>query len=456
MHRRNSSANFHTAQIFLDLAMLVLCYCVSCCVFRLMGREDLMLRGIGILIVFSLIFIPVMMCLRMYNVTTFLYWDRVLVNVLLSVVAASLGLSVIMFTLSADAHIQELCAIFCCAATVVTVLERFMLILFRRSQLGNGYHSVLFIGESQTMEKYVRFLEKSAMKMKIIRQIRFDDEALSSPDAFAKLLVALRVDEVQCACALNEPHVQMILRVCEDIGLTTRIILDTYDLPNARRFLSSVGTFPVITYHSVSLDKVHLFIKASFDIIISVIGLIILMPFFLLIALAIKIESPGPVLFKQTRAGLNGKPFRMLKFRSMHNNAEKQKAALMPHNKVKDARMFKMDNDPRVTKVGAFLRRMSIDELPQLVNVLKREMSIVGTRPPTLDEVELYSLSQHRRISIRPGITGMWQVSGRSNILDFDQVVQLDTRYIDEWSLLLDLKLIFKTIPAVFRQRGAS
>ena len=175
----------------------------------------------------------------------------------------------------------------------------------------------------------------------------------------------------------------------------------------------------------------------------------------LITAIAIKIDSKGPVIFKQTRVGLNGRHFKMYKFRSMIQDAEAKKKELMAKNKVASGLMFKMDDDPRITKVGKFIRKTSIDELPQFFNVLFGTMSLVGTRPPTVDEVSKYDTRHWRRLSVKPGITGMWQTSGRSEITDFEEVVALDKEYIDNWSMWLDIKILFKTVIQVFMRKGA-
>ena len=172
------------------------------------------------------------------------------------------------------------------------------------------------------------------------------------------------------------------------------------------------------------------------------------------VAPMILIESPGPLFFKQTRIGKNGRRFTMYKFRSMYADAEERKKELMAQNEMQ-GNMFKMTNDPRVTKIGRFIRKTSIDELPQFWNVLRGDMSLVGTRPPTEDEYMQYEGWHKRRISFRPGITGFWQISGRSNIKEFDEVVRLDLEYIDNWSIGLDIKIILKTVVAVFSGIGA-
>lgn len=190
------------------------------------------------------------------------------------------------------------------------------------------------------------------------------------------------------------------------------------------------------------------------DIVVSILGIIAACPVLLVTAAAIKLDSPGPVIFKQVRVGKNGRHFHMYKFRSMYTDAEEKKRDLLEQNEMTGGVMFKIKDDPRITRVGKFIRKTSIDELPQLFNVLQGRMSLVGTRPPTLDEVGKYRRSQWRRISIKPGITGMWQVSGRNDITDFEQVVELDLKYIDNWSLLLDLKILFCTVHVLFERKG--
>lgn len=232
----------------------------------------------------------------------------------------------------------------------------------------------------------------------------------------------------------------------------------TTELPAKNLFKVSHSSFAgcqVVTYSSIDYDYRMRLVKRVMDIIGALIGLIftgILFPF---VALAIKLDSPGPVIFKQTRLSKNGRQFDIYKFRTMYRDAEERKKELMALNEMQ-GNMFKMENDPRITKVGAFLRKTSIDELPQFLNVLMADMSLVGTRPPTVDEFKKYTDIQKRRLSIRPGLTGMWQVSGRSKISDFDEIVRLDLEYIDNWSLKLDFKILAKTIWVVFARKGAT
>ena len=198
------------------------------------------------------------------------------------------------------------------------------------------------------------------------------------------------------------------------------------------------------------------------DIVGGIVGLIFTGILFIFVAPAIYIKSPGPIFFKQWRVGKNGKKFHIYKFRSMYLDAEERKAELMAQNKVKDGMMFKMENDPRIIGgengkgIGNFIRKTSIDEFPQFLNVLKGDMSLVGTRPPTLDEWEKYELHHRARLAIKPGLTGMWQVSGRSDITDFEEVVKLDTKYIMNWSLGKDIKILLKTVWVVLKKKGSS
>ena len=202
------------------------------------------------------------------------------------------------------------------------------------------------------------------------------------------------------------------------------------------------------------LSTTEAFFKRSFDILGGIIGGLLTIIILAFLAIPIKLESEGPIIFKQPRIGKNGRIFNIYKIRSMYVDAEERKAELMSENDM-NGHMFKMENDPRITKIGRFIRRTSLDEFPQFWNVLKGDMSLVGTRPPTVEEFQEYESHHKRRLSMRPGITGMWQVSGRSDIQDFEEVVHLDTEYIDNWSAWLDIKILFKTIGVVIKGSGA-
>ena len=219
--------------------------------------------------------------------------------------------------------------------------------------------------------------------------------------------------------------------------------------------LSDFGVnYYCVNYSANVFDPPKMFLKRIIDVIGAIVGIILTGIIWIFLAPAIKIDSPGPILFSQIRVGKNGKRFKIYKFRSMYQDAEARKAELMSQNQMQGL-MFKMDDDPRVTKVGKFIRKTSLDEFPQFWNVLKGDMSLVGTRPPTEKEFMQYNAYYRARLTLRPGLTGLWQVSGRSDITDFDEVVKLDMQYINNWSLSEDLRILFKTIAVVFRHKGA-
>ena len=230
------------------------------------------------------------------------------------------------------------------------------------------------------------------------------------------------------------------------------LVEESQMMPN--RMIEQVGRYLVLTSSMKIASSRELFLKRCMDIAGSLIGLALTGIAFVIFAPIIKKQSPGPVFFAQVRVGKNGRQFKFYKFRSMNVNAEEQKKELMAQNEM-DGHMFKMANDPRIFPIGKFMRKYSIDELPQFWNILKGDMSLVGTRPPTVEEFENYDLKHKARLGIKPGLTGMWQVSGRSDIKDFEEVVGLDTYYIAHWDLGLDIKILLKTIKVVVTGRGS-
>ena len=241
----------------------------------------------------------------------------------------------------------------------------------------------------------------------------------------------------------------------QQMGLRVDVNIDVFDLLNyGKKTLDRVGKYAVVTFARNLFSTREIVLKRALDIAGSLVGMVLLGIAAAFIAPAIKLESPGPVIFSQIRVGKNGRRFKFYKFRSMYQDAEQRKKDLMAQNEVQGL-MFKMEHDPRITKVGRFIRRTSLDELPQFWNVLKGDMSLVGTRPPTVDEFERYEAKHKCRLSMTPGLTGLWQISGRSDIKDFDQVVQLDMQYIDNWSISKDIKILLKTVGVVLMGRGS-
>lgn len=248
-------------------------------------------------------------------------------------------------------------------------------------------------------------------------------------------------------------EVERGVHLCEDQGVEVRISLDVLRFGPGRMTVADMDGVPMLAFTRTPSDALALAVKRAFDVAVSALVLVLLGPLLAAIAAAVRLDSPGSALFAQRRVGRNGRVFRMLKFRSMHQDAEQRLGALRAHNEMSGP-VFKMANDPRITRVGRFLRRTSLDELPQFWNVLRGDMSVVGPRPPIPDEVRQYRRWQRRRLSMKPGITCIWQVSGR-NAVDFDRWMELDLEYIDGWSLWRDLKICLRTIPAVVSSRGA-
>ena len=264
------------------------------------------------------------------------------------------------------------------------------------------------------------------------------------------------VDEVFINLPDDSAQTLELTRQLLEMGITVHIFMENsyQQLPN--RVISNVFGYNVLTSTISPATFRQSLAKRCIDILGGLAGCLITALLTLVIGPIIFIKSPGPIFFSQVRVGKKGREFRIYKFRSMYMDAEARKQELMAKNKIQDGLMFKMDDDPRIIKgIGHFIRKTSLDEFPQFWNVLKGDMSMVGTRPPTIDEYHRYSPHHKRRLSMLPGITGLWQTSGRSNILDFEQVVQLDTEYIEHWSLNLDAKIIWKTVKKMFKDEDA-
>jgi exopolysaccharide biosynthesis polyprenyl glycosylphosphotransferase len=262
------------------------------------------------------------------------------------------------------------------------------------------------------------------------------------------------IDEAVIACPLSIlPTISSVVHACTTIGVPVVLLSDLFGdhfpAPQLRYF----DSFTALSFAPVHHNEVELAVKRMIDLAGSVVGILLAAPLLALAAIAIRLDSAGPIFFRQMRCGLNGRRFEMLKLRTMCVDAEKRKVEFLHLNEM-DGPVFKITQDPRMTRVGRWLRRLSIDEVPQLWNVFRGDMSLVGPRPPTPDEVAKYEPTERRRLSMRPGITCFWQVSGR-NELSFSEWMKLDLLYIDSWSLLTDLRLLVRTVPAVLWRRGA-
>ncbi len=314
---------------------------------------------------------------------------------------------------------------------------------------GSPYHVVVVGDEAKTGPLAVTLSEGSPFRIKIVAELNQEECLQSLPILLASRIVdevIFNVDSSKLA-ALEE-----IFLHCDEQGVRTRVAIDFFPHVNSEITLDRVGGAPLLTFSAAPLEDVRLVVKRFFDIVISALALIVLAPFIGAVALLIRLSSPGPIVFTQERCGLNGRKFTMYKFRSMVENADGLK---LQYEHMSDREVaFKIARDPRVTAIGRWLRKFSIDEIPQLYNVLRGEMSIVGPRPPVPEEVERYELWQKRRLRMRPGLTCIWAVCGRDHI-DFNSWMRMDISYIENWSLQLDWSIILRTIPHVLAGKGA-
>lgn len=262
------------------------------------------------------------------------------------------------------------------------------------------------------------------------------------------------IDEVFIDLPDNEKSEEQLMNQIVGMGVTVHINLLCYGSSMENKRIYSLGRYMVVSSTMRFAEPWQMFIKRVMDICGALVGLVITGVAFLIFAPVIYRQSPGPFFFSQERIGRNGRVFKIYKFRTMYPDAESKQHELMKYNKM-NGLMFKMDNDPRIIPIGHFLREKSIDELPQFWNILKGDMSLVGTRPPTVDEYNHYGINHKKRLAMKPGLTGLWQVSGRSDIVDFDEVVALDSKYITEWTLTMDIKIIWKTLLTVWKGKGA-
>ncbi len=348
------------------------------------------------------------------------------------------------------------------------IIEKILLInvfrFFRKR--GLNYRIILIVGTGPRAQRFIELVQKHAeWGLKILGLIDEDPakvgqsfhgcQVIGSFQNFADIIHHNVVDQVVFVVPRSWMNrIEDLISLSEIEGLKVTLAIDFFNFKISRVRQTDIAGFPLITFESAPSQLWPLAVKRVFDVIVSGVGLIVLAPVFLVLALIIKLTSPGPVYFCQQRSGLYSRKFKLFKFRTMVANAEDKLKELLAKNEMQGP-VFKLTNDPRVTPIGRFLRKFSLDELPQLWNVFKGEMSIIGPRPPLPSEVEKYEPWQRRRLSMRPGITCIWQAGGRNKITSFDEWMKLDLEYIDNWSLALDIKLLLKTVPAVLFAIGA-
>lgn len=350
--------------------------------------------------------------------------------------------------------------------------------LKKKSENG-GQESLVIITDAKIAQKViVNIREKSFGRFKITGLVILDQNmkgkiisdipVVASASEASDYIGREWIDEVLVVHSDDVDCPQKMIDEIIETGVTLhQYLAKRVERIGEKQFVETIGDYTVLTTSINTMTAKQAFAKRVIDIVGGLAGCMLTAIIFIFIAPIIYISSPGPIFFSQTRIGKNGKPFKIYKFRSMYMDAEERKAELMDENRVKDGMMFKLEFDPRVignkilpdgrkkTGIGQFIRKTSLDEFPQFANVLLGNMSLCGTRPPTVDEWTKYELHHRVRLAIKPGVTGMWQVSGRSEITDFEEVVRLDREYITNWSLGLDFKILFKTVAVVLKRDGS-
>ena len=380
---------------------------------------------------------------------------------------AMMILFALLFITDYDRISRLLILIFGSIVFVVSLCGRFAIMMTLRAMRRRGlnYRNILIIGTGKRARRFADLIcSRSELGLRIFGYV--DDEPTPSDREIlgSEIVGTLKdvpaiieknvIDEVVIGLPRRFlPQVGEIIEVCEETGTEVTLVADFFDIAIAKLHTTMFYDIPLLTFSTTPSQQLQLHLKDWVDRLGSFILLLLTSPLFLVASIAIKLTSPGPVFYKQTRNGLNGRQFTVCKFRSMRVDSEHEVEELKRYNEMSGP-VFKMKNDPRVTPIGRILRRTSIDELPQLINVLKGEMSLVGPRPPLPAEIDRYDRWQRRRLSVKPGITCLWQINGRNKV-DFKEWMDLDLLYIDNWSLWLDIRILLKTLVVVIRGDGA-
>ena len=467
-HKKRLAATFCIIDIFIILVSFCVAYCLR------FGWKELSIPGIPIQ--FQIFFFTYLIAwiylssrFKLYTskrITAFGYeaWDVCKTTVICLLIATLPAFFIREYPLS-RIFLLYLWPLQTGALILFRFILRGALKYFRR--LGYNFRQIIIVGRNERATKIVQQIkENPEFGLHILGYIdatgngnnvgtQHDLKHMGSLKDLEKILREQVVDEVIVTLPFKSfySEIEEIVHLCEQVGVEVKISIDLFSLTLAKESISRLGDIQVIDLFTSPKMSYQLMVKRLIDMITSVILLVLFSPLFAIVSILIETNSKGPIFFKQQRVSYNGRQFSFLKFRTMIENAEELKKDLMALNEM-DGPVFKIKNDPRTTKIGQFLRKTSIDELPQLINVLKGDMSLVGPRPPLPSEVLEYGLADRRRLSMRPGITCTWQVNGRNDI-SFEKWMELDRQYIDHWSLWLDFKILAKTIPAVLKGSGA-
>jgi exopolysaccharide biosynthesis polyprenyl glycosylphosphotransferase len=372
-----------------------------------------------------------------------------------SCVISVVGVILVMFLRREDLARSVIIMFGAISFVLVMVMEEVLRVIYR-SRLGQAQmrKRVILVGAPEDTRRMIQDLKtRRTENLDVLAELDLNDRTMTD-------LVEMLHQTSANGVIINAKHiffgqVEKAIQACEIEGVEAWLVADFFKTQISHTAIDDFHGRPVLVFRSAPEASWQGVFKQLLDFVVATVLILFLLPVWIFVPLAIRLTSPGPVLFRQRRCGLNGAPFTMLKFRSMVSNAEQLKQELAALNEM-GGPVFKVTNDPRVTRVGRWLRKWSIDELPQLFNVLRGEMSLVGPRPLPVDEVRRFDDPAHRRrLSVKPGLTCLWQVSGRNNVKDFKDWVRLDLEYIDNWSFWLDVKILWRTIPVVLTGEGA-
>lgn len=428
------------------------------------GEELAPLKDYALILVLSLLFFMAVLSWCGAYASMRLNSPIKLLNIgLVSSAVVFLLLAATLFVLKVEVS-RSFIALFCILVGLLLTLERYIVLAFLRyfRRRGRNFRNIIICGEGEQAQKLIKeIMLRRELGIRIRGVGVFSDSAncdftplIVGKETIEDVIREAAIDEVIFADVVqNLSEVEDLLVACAEQGIETTVVADLFSVGVVKSGLSYFGGMPLIHFETPPGDRWELSLKRGVDIFVSLSLLILLAPILALIAIIIKLTSGSPILFKQKRVGLNGRIFSLYKFRTMVKDAEEQLPKLSHKNEM-DGPVFKMKNDPRVTPFGRFLRKFSFDELPQLWNVLRGDMSLVGPRPPVPGEVSMYERKDRRRLSMRPGLTCTWQVSGRNAVKRFEDWVKMDLEYIDNWSLGRDFMLLLKTLPVVLSGKG--
>jgi exopolysaccharide biosynthesis polyprenyl glycosylphosphotransferase len=420
----------------------------------------------GLLCWFTLALIVISRRMHLYQpqrLTNYLHEQRLSVQACLT---AGLILTGTLYVMHAEDIPRGIVIMTIVLTTITLSLRRFLyrFSLYQKFEQGIGTRNVLILGtgpEAHALRHHIEsiqhlgysFIGFVEMPGRTGVQPNPSEDIVGGYDTLFEDARRLFVDEIFFAAPAERGLIQNTLEQAQSNGVDLRVVPDLYDGLAWNSPIEYVGQFPTIPLHRGHVPESALLLKRMLDIVLGTIAMVILLPILTVIAIAIKIDSPGPIFYKSDRLGKKGRVFKCIKFRTMVQDAEKRRADML-HMNERDGVLFKIANDPRITQIGGFLRKYSLDELPQFFNVLIGDMSLVGPRPPIASEVREYKLSHLRRLDVTPGVTGLWQVQARQDP-SFDSYISLDVAYIENWSIWLDIKIIVRTIGVVFSGTGS-